>query len=80
MTALIELTELEREALEDMTIQALEEDGMETREYNQSEFWGQPVVEVVMADWVNDILDSVDEMLSVCGYDSIEEFRREYVS
>lgn len=80
MTALIELTQEEREALEDMTIQALEEDGMQTNEYNQHEFWGQPVVEVVLADWVSDILDSVDEMLSICGFDSVEDFRREYVS
>jgi len=74
------LTKEERLLLEDMTIQALAERGEEINDWNQHEFWGAPVSEPVLKDWVADLLDSVEEMLDVCGIASVEEFRREYVS
>ena len=69
------LTTSERSLLEDMTIDSLVEDGRDPFEYNELEFWGAPCSESYLADWAEDILGSIDEMLAVCGFDSITEFR-----
>lgn len=69
------LTTDERSLLEDMTLEALVEQGRNPYEFNAHEFWGAPCYESYLADFAADILDSVDEMLAVCGFDSITEFR-----
>ncbi len=69
------LTSDERSLLEDMTLEALVEQGRNPFEFDAHEFWGAPCYEQFVADWAEDILDDVDEMLSVCGFDSVAEFR-----